>query len=675
MTQKAEPISVFSFKKYWLRLSLEYLLMRILGLLLALSWSCCLAQDDVNLVNQKIQNEKNDSLKINLLLQSAWNFKYSQPSVSHRYLNDAIDLSRNGNKKQLASAYYYKSAIYYLTSKYDSALQLSNQAIEIYKELDDSYGVASIYNLRGLLQEKIGDYSEAIENYQSSLEFASKTDNLYGQSNPLHNIGLIYDKTKDYKASLKYFERALAVREKIGDSILIAQSFQSIGGAYARLGDTLKSIDFQKQAIVFFKVKENWYDLALSYTNLSETYTMLKRYDSAEYLSQEALRLNTQIDNVEGQVKALINISSVYLNKNDFKQSAAFANRAITLAKAYRLRPELKLAYVNSVESYEGVKDFESAFEVQKQLILLSDSLLNDEKVEQLAQLETRYQVKEKEQQISVQQAQLERTYLIIGALTIIVGLLVIIFLLARGRYRRKQQLAEHSKQLAVREASFDATIRSQENERKRFAQDLHDGMGQLISSLRLMINQLDKNTPVEQKLVIAERSEKILNDMHTEIRSIAFNLMPQTLIQHGLVPALQEMVIRINQTGKIFVSVNAFDIPDRMNEVHEISVYRIIQEWINNVIKYSGASRIDVQLVGHEEEISITLEDNGNGFDPVILDNSQGNGWKNIRSRANLMKAELELDSRSGHTGTTFILRISTASALAPTSNTLQHG
>src|SRR5690606_12602139 len=114
-----------------------------------------------------------------------------------------------------------------------------------------------------------------------------------------------------------------------------------------------------------------------------------------------------------------------------------------------------------------------------------------------------------------------------------------------------KQQIAATEKELAIRETFIDATLQSQENERKRFAQDLHDGMGQLISSLRLMVSRLDKNATIEERLSIAERSESILNNMHTEIRSIAFNLMPQTLIQHGLVPALQEMALRLNDTGK----------------------------------------------------------------------------------------------------------------------------
>lgn len=651
--------------------------MRLLILLFVLISTWCSAQS-ITAVRERIANESNDSVKISLLLGNAWQLKSSQPAASHQLINEAITLARKiDSQKQLASAYYYKSAIYYLISRYDSAITFSQKAIDIYSIANDYYGIASIYNLRGLLQEKIGDYSEAIHNYQQSLEFASKTTNLYGQSNPLHNIGLIYNKTDDHQASLAYFEKALLIREKIGDSILIAQSFQSIAVAQAHLGDTAKSIAYQQHAITFFKAKNDLYDLALSYTNLGDLYTGLKKYDSAEWLLKESVRLNTEIDNAEGKVKALINLSSVALQRYQFPQAEALATEAIGVSRAHNLRPELKLALINLKDALSGLGNYKAAFNAQTELINLSNTLLNDEKVQQLTQLETRYQVKEKEQQIVLQQTALERTYLIIGALVIIVGLLLIIFLLARSRFKRKQQLADHEKELAIRETFIDATIQSQENERKRFAQDLHDGMGQLISSLRLMVSQLDKTHSTAEKLSIAERSEDILNSMHTEIRSIAFNLMPQTLIQHGLVPALQEMALRLNQTGKIQVNIQTYDMPDRLQEVFEISIYRIIQEWVNNVIKYAHATTIHVQLTNHEEELEITLEDNGKGFDVSILTDTPGNGWRNMNSRIKLIKGELHIDSHPQRKGTTLILQLPPVKdfVASTSANTQQHG
>src|SRR5690606_27611483 len=113
-----------------------------------------------------------------------------------------------------------------------------------------------------------------------------------------------------------------------------------------------------------------------------------------------------------------------------------------------------------------GLGKYREATNVQKELIALTNTLLNEEKIEQLTQMETRYRVKEKEQQIHAQQAQLQFTYMIIGALIIIVGLIVVVFVLVRSRLKRKQQLAEAR------------TINALQEERLRISEELHDNIG-----------------------------------------------------------------------------------------------------------------------------------------------------------------------------------------------------
>jgi len=218
----------------------------------------------------------------------------------------------------------------------------------------------------------------------------------------------------------------------------------------------------------------------------------------------------------------------------------------------------------------------------------------------------------------------------------------------------------EKERELCIREAQIQASIQSQEIERKRFARDLHDGMGQLISALRIALHNVNKESTLEERIAIASKGESILNEMYHEIRSIAFNLMPQTLVQEGLVPALKEMSQRINGSGKIVIRINSFDMPQRLSEVQEISLYRIIQEWINNVYKYAEATLIEVQLIRHDEEINVTIEDNGRGFDPAILQQGSGNGWKNITSRLNLIKGVIDIDSRPDVEGTTAVIKLS---------------
>jgi two-component system NarL family sensor kinase len=173
------------------------------------------------------------------------------------------------------------------------------------------------------------------------------------------------------------------------------------------------------------------------------------------------------------------------------------------------------------------------------------------------------------------------------------------------------------------------------------------------------LIGNITPSSTLEQRVNIVETGERLLNDMHKEVRSVAFNLMPQTLIQSGLVSALREMALRIEERQPLKVEVLSFYMDTRLADVQEISLYRIVQEWVNNIIKYSTATKVDVNIVRNEDELSLTIEDDGTGFDSSILEQSKGHGWKNILSRAGLIKASIEIDTVSGRRGTTLLVNV----------------
>ncbi len=104
---------------------------------------------------------------------------------------------------------------------------------------------------------------------------------------------------------------------------------------------------------------------------------------------------------------------------------------------------------------------------------------------------------------------------------------------------------------------------------------------------------------------------------------------------------------------------MQTFDIDNDMPSEHRIALYRICQEWVNNVIKYSGGNQISIQLVKHPQELVLTIEDNGKGFDANSLMESQGNGWKNINSRLHMIKGAIEIDTQKDRQGTTLIITV----------------
>ncbi|MEP4668326.1 MAG: ATP-binding protein, partial [Cyclobacteriaceae bacterium] len=217
-----------------------------------------------------------------------------------------------------------------------------------------------------------------------------------------------------------------------------------------------------------------------------------------------------------------------------------------------------------------------------------------------------------------------------------------------RAQYQNRVKLEKEKARLKTEQTN--AVIGSQEEERKRFAMDLHDNFGQLISALRLLTNQSED---------IKSKSNQVLDQMYASLKEIAFDLMPQTLLQKGLVPALEELVTQLNRNGAVRFSLNTFDEGLGLSQESQIATYRIAQELINNNLKYAKAQNVNISITALEDSVNIMIEDDGIGFDTETLLKGAGNGWRNINSRLDLLNGEINFDSEPGSSGTTVLLNI----------------
>lgn len=578
-------------------------------------------------------------------------------------------------------AYVLVSLAIYKTSEAlnDSAIYLLKRAKEHATQSNNPQAIIRTCGALGRFLISEGKAEEGLKNLFEALKLLESNPDTETEFKVRTNVSYAYLELKQYRNCIDFGNQSLSLQNNPKYDYIFLYIYNNSAVAYGALGMLDSATYMVSKGLAIAKASNDNQATANAHFILGTIYANANEYQKAIEQYELARPYRDKVGNPFFIAADLQAISDLYYKSGKFKEGIKAGEEALAIVTRHNLLLKFENTYVGLAKNYRALGDHQQASRYFELWAIAKDSIYKNSNADAIAEMKTRYETEKKEQQITLQRAelsehklQLQKTYLIMVALVVMAVLIIIVI---RGRFKRRQLMADQEKELAVREAFIDATIRSQENERKRFARDLHDGMGQLISSLRLMVNQLDRSASLEQKVEIAERSEVILNEMHSEIRSIAFNLMPQTLIQHGLVPALREMALRLNQTGKILVIVNDFDVPERLNEVHEISLYRIIQEWVNNVIKYAEAEKITIQLVGHDEELSITIEDNGNGFDSTALENSTGNGWKNIKSRTNLIKGELTLDSRPGHKGTTFMLEFTLAAVINPGINTVQHG
>jgi PAS domain S-box-containing protein len=211
--------------------------------------------------------------------------------------------------------------------------------------------------------------------------------------------------------------------------------------------------------------------------------------------------------------------------------------------------------------------------------------------------------------------------------------------------------------QLKTENLIIRAIIDTQEKERRRLAVDLHDSLGQQLSAIKFFISALGETLGNRQEREILDKSNDALSGILADMRNICFNLMPVTLEEFGLLAAVKELCNKTRYGNKIeFEISHAGGFPKLLKNV-EIDIYRVIQEFINNSMKHSNASKITVVFKYDKKNIEIILSDNGQGFDqsgPA----RRGMGLQNVQSRVKSHKGEIRIRSEKGK-GTNYTLTI----------------
>lgn len=588
-------------------------------------------------------------------------------SKALKFVRQSNDLRKSASDDGV-SAYCFLSEGMYMnsTGNADSAMTLIESAKEAAIRSSNFNALTKAYNALANLLVSRGKAAKGLDYLYQGLALLDKHPDIEMELKLRTNITWAHLELKQYRECVDSGLKNLSTMRNTQFEWMSLITFNNIAVAYGALGKLDSAKFYINKGLAAAEKSDDSQTLANGHFILGTIYANAGLYQLAEAEYLKAKPYRDKVGNPFFLVSDLYAMAELYSKMGQYRKGIEAGEQALRLAKDYDITLKYEGTYFSLARNYEGLRDYKNASKYYQLYAQAKDTVYRHASSEAIAEMSTKYETEKKERQIAQQKADLSEqraaiqfTYFIVAGLVGLLISLTLIFALVRTRMRKKQLLLEAERELYVREAQIQASIQSQERERKRFAQDLHDGMGQLISALRLSLHSVNKEASLEKRIEVLGKGESILNEMHNEIRSIAFNLMPQTLVRHGLVPALKEMADRVSGSNKVIVTVNSFDMPHRLNEVTEVSLYRIVQEWVNNVIKYSNAKQIQVQLTGYDDELNIIVEDDGLGFDVLDLEKADGNGWKNIKSRLSLVKGSIEIDSRKGLAGVTVIIRV----------------
>ena len=226
--------------------------------------------------------------------------------------------------------------------------------------------------------------------------------------------------------------------------------------------------------------------------------------------------------------------------------------------------------------------------------------------------------------------------------------------LLGYRSYSNKQKVnklriseLETEKQLSATEA----VLKGEEQERTRLAKDLHDGLGGMLSGIKYSFNNMKENLILTPDTAQAfSRSMDMLDNSIQEMRRVAHNMMPESLLRYGLDKTLQDYTNEVNKSGVVNITYQSMGMENKIvDNTTAITIYRIVQELLNNVTKHAGAKQVLVQLLAQGNKLVVNVEDDGKGFDTAIIERVEGIGWKNIKSRVEFLKGTLDVQSALG--------------------------
>ncbi len=613
-----------------------------------------------------LPNARQDTALLHLYINIGQQYELDEPEKAKDWYRKAKLLS-----EEIA---YPRGFIKYATNytavlnqeaKFDSSLAINRQALEVSHKLNDQRLIGINMANVGNVFQYMGIYDSAAYYYERSKPFFERAGDKNSQARLDDQLQNLYNNLRQHKKAIQHGESALAYFRTTDDAISLGHVLLNLGNNYSNALQFDKAHDAYREALAVAK-KTSYKRLELSaLESMGDLLMKQSKMDSLKFYYEPALRLSREINDKEAESVANRGLGLHYLFTKSYSLSKHYLEEALAISEKNGLQMEL-IKNMNAISSiYFAMQKPGEGEKYLQQSTRLRDSLADDEMRNKVVQLEKLYETQKKETHIKLQQEQIKQkntlNYILFGSAIV----LVIISLLGYRNYHDKQKLQQARIDELETEKHLTATeavLKGEEQERTRLAKDLHDGLGGMLSGIKYSFQNMKENLILTPENAQAfERSIDMLDSSIKEMRRVAHNMMPEMLVKYGLNVALKEFCNEINRNGVVKTTYQSIGMDEiTVEQTTAVTVYRIIQELAHNAIKHANAQNLLVQVHASAQErmLSVTVEDDGKGFDTTLIQNAQGIGWSNVQNRIDFLKGKIDLNS-APHKGTSVLIEI----------------
>ena len=520
---------------------------------------------------------------------------------------------------------------------------------------------ASIANNLGSCNRALGAYKVAIKHYLEALKYYEGQNKIKEQATVNNNIGLVFVDLQQFEKAKKYNNNALELFIKLKDKKGLSESYNNIAIVLANQDSLEKSILFFRKSL---KIEESLKDkkgIAESLNNVGGVHYYLGKIDSALFYFKKSAEIETGLKNFSGVAESYNNIAQVYIENKNLESAKQYIDSAYNYSKKSKVTADILASLDNYIQYNEANKSFFEANKIIKKYHVIKDSVLKISNLKDINELETKYQTAKKEKLILEKEAEnkIKTTWLIIiSLLTLFIGLIG--FLIYRQqKLKNKQQQQEFQLKSAIAQIETQNQLHEQ---RLSISRDLHDNIGAqltfVISSVDNLKfgNQITDSKITNQLTKISDFTKSTIIELRDTIWAMNTNEFTFEDLRSRIFNFIEKA-----KSVKEDIRFN-FNVDDsikdmKFSSIIGINLYRVIQEAVNNALKYAEATEIEVKVIKQNKQLVIEIIDNGNGFDTENVE--YGNGLQNMKKRIDEVDGTFTINSTINK-GTTISILLS---------------
>ena len=648
---------------------------------LVLSHSLSAQNQKTDSLRRLISTLNDDSLIVIARNKLILSFIPSDSIEAYQLLSQNMKLSVQRHSSYLTGDCYLTAGIFYIKqAQYEPAMKSLTNALDLFRKPDKREWLKAYAKTQivfGSLYHQQGDFAAALGLYLSAEEICTRNNDYSDLRDVLSKIGDCYLKLNQFDKAGIYASKNLNIVDKLSNPYDIASIYIDYGNWLNEINKYEEGVSYYDKAALLLTRADNQSLYHTYYYNYAFLLSRKEKYTESlvyyEKAYNAALKSGIIFDQIDAQYK--MGLMTYYLRR--YSEASLILNKA--LAKAAEIKSFiLQRNILDALSCLEADRqNYHVAYDMLNKYIDAADSVSSDKARKQMNFVNAKYKARERTYEIEklesekkVQNVRIQRRNAMVFALSgiLLVSMIAGIalfrnFKIKREISRQKEKIQEqriHELEQERQIIALNSTLQGEESERSRLARDLHDGLGGLLSGLKLTLMNMKGNAIITREAMdLYDHALGLLDTSIKELRHVAHNLMPETLFRYGLHQTLSDFCEGITNAG-LKVNFAFYGVDKRYDEKLEIASYRIIQELVNNAMKHSGATEIAVQLVSEEERLSITVQDNGKGMDLTTAEQSSGKGLANIRSRVSSFGGHFDLSSEHGK-GTEAIIEFKT--------------